>query len=145
MNPLLVDIKDMLTAEISSLYPLTLGDNLHISRMPETPTNCVALYDTSGSPSQMTMDDTPGTDIKNGSFQVLVRNTGWTACYAQAAAIEEVLQGKANELWNNTYYLFIEKLSGPMQLMSQQDGISQKNPQYLLSMNFTVKRSKQII
>ena len=145
MNPLLVDIKDMLTAEISSLHPLTLGDNLHISRMPETPTNCVSLYDTSSSPSQMTMDDAPGTDIKNGSFQVLVRNTGWMACYEQAAAIEEVLQGKANELWNNTYYLFIEKLSGPMQLMSQQDGISQKNPQYLLSMNFTVKRSKQII
>lgn len=139
MNPLLIDIKDMLETEINSLYPLNLGDNLHISVMPDSPIDCVALYDTSSSPSEMTMDDTPASEIKNGGFQVLIRNTNWLTCYSIAQAVEDVLQGKANELWNNTYYLFIQKLSGPMQLTQE----IPKKRQHILSLNFIVKRSKK--
>lgn len=108
MNAPSYDIKDMLEAESS--LGLTFGSNLFYGREPESPNNCVTIFDTVGYGSDITLDQK---SIFNPSVQVRVRNIDYDDGWTLIKQIEDVLNAKANEVWNSTMYLLIQTISGP--------------------------------
>lgn len=102
MNFVTEDIKDMLTDESS--LGLTFGTDLFIAHEPESPDNCVTLYDTSGGRPDLSLQ---GGNYHRDTFQIRVRNNGYAEAMAEVYRIMDFLQGKANEIWNGTYYSLI--------------------------------------
>jgi len=102
MNPPSEDIKDLLI-ESSSGLTLVFGTDLHISRMPENPDECVSIYDGPGGAPQANYEyDFP-------SVQVRVRGAkmGYTATWALAKEIRDVLHAVTNRTINLTRYIQI--------------------------------------
>ncbi len=142
MNSICEDIKDMLEDE--EVLNLTFATNLFIMQSPAVPLDIVTIYDTSAGNPDMTLNG--DTTIYNNSFQILIRNQEYDDAYALAQAIVDYLNGKANEIWNNTYYMLISLSSGPSQLAGS-GGVSilqsgKRRGQVELSINFRVKRQK---
>jgi hypothetical protein len=111
MNPLSVDVKDMLVAE--SGLDLTFGTNLFISREPPSPDNCVTLYDTPGAIPDLGLQ---GETYYRDSFQVRVRNNSYIAGMSQIYSIKDVLHTRANETWNATFYALFRLYMSPFVL-----------------------------
>ena len=109
MNTPADDIKDMLVAE--SALALTFGTNLFVGREPDTPPDCVTVFDTTAGAPQLTL--TGHDDYYRPSIQVRVRNrryvTGWTLAHNIVAA----LHARSQQTWNGTRYTFIQCSSGP--------------------------------
>ena len=130
MKSLSYDIKDILVAASA----LKFGEDLFISRLPASPLNIVALYDTSGSPPNVTLDKA----VKwNDSIQILVRNSSYTKAFEVAYEIMDVLHLISNQEVNGTLYYFILAANSPYHLQSDEN----KRGETLLSLNFNVKRS----
>lgn len=109
MNPVSVDIKDLLEAETD--LGLEFATNLFIGREPSMPNDCVTIFDVGGLPPAATLERTERYYYE--IFQIRVRNTSYELAFAEIQAIYEALHGRANETWNSTYYTVITCSSGP--------------------------------
>lgn len=113
MNAPSEDIKDMLEAESS--LELTFANNLFIGKEPETPDNCVTIFDTAvGLAPQLTLSGEQ--DYYYQSIQVRVRNNDYMTAWDLIQDITTALHGRAQEVWNGTLYTVIFCSSGPAQL-----------------------------
>lgn len=120
MNASSEDIADMLVADTS--LGLTLGTNLFIGREPISPKFCVTVYDTYGSPSQLTLAG-QGEDYYYPSAQVRVRHYDYRAGYDLANDILISLHGRAQETWNGTLYSVISNINGVSMLDWDDNGL----------------------
>jgi len=135
MNSIAVDIKDMLVAEAGFVFKT----NLFIAKQPTKINNCITVIDTSSTPIQTTLDSV---NYYNDSVQILVRHENYLDAFQLAETIVNTLHGKANELWNDTYYLYIGLVSGPAQMSDPRESNSKQLN--ILSINFNIKRHSDI-
>lgn len=108
MNALAIDIKDMITDDSSLGY--TFGTDLFISRMPNSPNNCITLYDISGASPDIGLQKEI---YYRDGVQFVVRNNSYVEAMAAAWDIIESLQGRAGEIWNDVYYALILTMMTP--------------------------------
>ena len=109
MNPVAIDIKDMLVADTD--LGLNFGLNLHIGREPSTPNNVVTIFDTPSRPPAIGV----GLDIgyEYPSIQIRVRGTSYINAWQLMRKIQDSLHGRAYETMNGTLYTAIFCSTGP--------------------------------
>lgn len=91
--------RDMATL-LENASVATFGTDMFIGRLPQTPVNCLALYDMQGSP--VLHIETALLD--QWRVQVIVRNEEYDAGYIVAASIEAALNGRSRtDIGNNRY------------------------------------------
>lgn len=112
MNPVSVDIKDMLVAESS--VALIFATDLFIARIPAEPDNAVTLYDIGGRVAS-TLSKSES-DYYYSPFEVRIRNKSFITGMALADSILSFLHGRAGETWNGTYYSVIKCTTLPFML-----------------------------
>lgn len=79
----------------------TVGTNIFVGEQPNDPANCVTVIDTGGMRPDI---DLP---TKKPTFQVLVRNTEYSAGAAKLLAIRNILHNKYNaELVDDGNYFY---------------------------------------
>jgi len=130
MNPVTIDIKDML--EDDSSLALEYGVDLFISKEPPKPNNCITLYDTPSCPPERALDVD---NIRyNSSVQIRVRNLDYITGMTLARNIMTSLLERAQETWNGALYTFIQATGEPALLHRDE------NDRVLIITNFNLKR-----
>lgn len=108
----LLDIATYIDTELASL---TLGTNLFIGRMPDTPDNCVTLYEYGGSVPDNTMG-TSAPSLENPSIQVAVRSTTYAGAVTTIRSIWDKLEAVVDEDLSGTRYNRISANQSPFPL-----------------------------
>jgi len=126
MNPVSVDIKDILVKECGFVFT----QDLFISAIPAEPYNCVVLYDTSNEEIQNTYDNE---NYRFESIMIWVRDVDYESAYVKANSIISVLNNRANFVLNGSRYLYCTLRSG----INGIEGFADTN---ILTMNFRLQR-----
>lgn len=84
----------------------TVGTDIFIGHLPDTPNNAVVVIDTFGDAPD------PSLPIENPRFQVLVRNTAYSTGRAKLDAIMTALHKLANVTLGSTYVYAVLANSG---------------------------------
>ena len=111
----LTDIGTYLNAASISTQDLTLGTNLFLGRLPETPDTCVGVIQTAG----VAPTDTFGTSfppLETQGPQTLVRATTYATAEALAVDVMKSLASVDNQTLTSTLYLKIEAQQSPFAL-----------------------------
>ena len=111
----LTDIGSYLHAASISTADLTLGTNLILGRLPDSPDTCVALIQTGGTGPT----DTFGTSyppLETQGLQTLIRASAYATAEALAVDVFKSLTAVDNETLTSTLYLKIEALQSPFAL-----------------------------
>lgn len=137
MNALTKDIRLMIEAEATYRF----GVDLFIAMQPPQPVNCVTLWNTSSAQPDMTLDG--DTDFNEG-FQIIIRNTNYESANSIAYELIDILNGRCNELWEDTWYLFILLSNGPNEIITGGGLQDKKAGEYYSTLNFRVKRKNHI-
>jgi hypothetical protein len=103
------DIKDILVAQSS--LSLTFTENLFVGKEPDSPDDCVTIFDTGEFPPQLTL--AKGENYYYPTVQIRVRNNAYINGYNLISDIRDVLHALNHETWNSTVYELIECASGP--------------------------------
>ena len=101
---LLTDIGSFLDSASISTQDLTLGTNLFLGRLPESPDTCVALVQTAG----VAPTDTFGTSfppLENQGLQTLIRATSYATAESLAVDVFKALAAVENATLTSTLYL----------------------------------------
>ena len=112
---------------------LTFATNLYTGREPDSPDNCVTLYDMAGSPPQLTYSQSTSNYYFSGLL-VRVRNNNYQDAWDQAYLIHDFLHGYGGETWNGTVYTVVKALDNP-QLFNWDE-----NERAIVIINFEVQR-----
>lgn len=107
---LLEDLGGYLDTNMASL---TLGTNFFYSMIPETTSNCVALYENSGAPPNFTMGSNNLPILERPQIQILVRNSSYSDGRAIIEEAYRILTAIANQVINGNRYLRVEAVSVP--------------------------------
>lgn len=129
MNPVSVDVKDILEAD--SGLGLEFGANLFVGKEPDKPNECVTLYDTGGKGPRSTFEKSE--KYYYHRLQVRVRSTSYLSGMTLAQEVMDVLHGLGHEEWNNTTYELIRAISSPL-LIGRDGG------RIIIVVNFDVQR-----
>jgi|TARA_R110002020_G_scaffold246713_4_gene460601 hypothetical protein len=121
---MLTDVGTYLAAASISTQDLTLGTNLFLGRLPDSPDTCVALVQTAG----VAPEDTFGTSyppLETQGLQVLSRAAAYATAESLAVDIFKSLQTVDNQTLTSTLYLKIEATQSPFALSrdTQERGI----------------------
>ena len=111
----LTDIGTYLNDPSISTQDLTLGTNLFLGRLPETPDTCVGVIQTAG----VAPTDTFGTSfppLETQGLQTLVRATTYATAEALAVDVMKSLASVDNQTLTSTLYLKIEAQQSPFAL-----------------------------
>ena len=111
----LTDIGRYLNDASISTQDLTLGTNLFLGRLPETPDTCVGVIQTAG----VAPTDTFGTSfppLETHGLQTLVRATTYATAEALAVDVMKSLASVDNQTLTSTLYLKIEAQQSPFAL-----------------------------
>jgi hypothetical protein len=112
---LLTDIGSYLNSASISTQDLTLGTNLFLGRLPESPDTCVGLIQTAGT----IPTDTFGTSfppLENQGLQTIVRAATYATAEALAVDVLKSLAAVENATLTSTLYLKIEAQQSPFAL-----------------------------
>ncbi len=124
--------QDIATLLETSDIGLTLASDLFISREPDSPDNCVTLYDTPGSSPVVFMNKNE--KYFYPSIQVRIRNNDYRQGYALGKQIVTKLHGEGQTEINDTYYSLIAAQSEPFLLKYD------KNNRAIFIINFNLQR-----
>ena len=130
MNHASEDVKDMLVAE--SALALSLGTTLHLHREPDTPDDCVTIYDTPSYPPDMMYSKEEV--YYHSSIQVRVRSSDPDVGMALARDIMDALHNRAQETWNATLYTVIQATGEPATIAWDE------NNRVIIVINFNLQR-----
>ena len=130
MNAQSEDIKDMLVAE--SALALSLGTTLHLHREPDSPDDCVTIYNTPSFPPDRTLNKEE--IYYHSSVQIRVRNLDADVGLTLARDIMEVLHNRAQETWNATLYTVIQATGEPAAIAWDE------NNRVIIVINFNLQR-----
>lgn len=89
--PLLLDD---IASYLASFNIGKVGTDIHKGFLPDQPDNLVALFEYAGSPTELTMCDSP--IIERPGLQVRVRNTSYPVGRAKINEVVDILHGLAN-------------------------------------------------
>ena len=131
---LLSDVGTYLNAASISTQDLTLGTNLFLGRLPDSPDTCVGLIQTGG----LAPTDTYGTSyppLETQGLQTLVRAASYATGEALAVDIFKSLLSVENETLTSTLYLKIEANQSPFALERDE------KERVVLSCNFNVVKA----
>lgn len=110
MNPVSIDVKDMLEAAGLGLEYKT---NLFIAKEPDAPDDCVTVFDTPSFPPDYTIAG-PDEVYYRSSCQIRIRNNGYTSGMTVARNILDSLHARVNNTtWNGTVYTVTEATGEP--------------------------------
>lgn len=128
MNPVPEDVKDMILDSSSGLS-YTLGIDLFLFSLPETPDELVCILETTGYEPE-------GYDLFYPGLQILVRgkNGDYATPYSAATSIFNFIRSKKNTTVGTTKYLSFIATSDILSLGEDYQG------RYSFSMNFLVTR-----
>ena len=131
---MLDDVGTFMAANVTAAT-LTLGTNLFLGRLPESPDTCVAIYETAGTAP----DDVFGADsappIENAGLMCHTRATSYSTCQSLAVDIMKTLSKVINETLTSTAYYKIEATQSPFALMRDEQ------ERMLFSCNFMVAKA----
>ncbi len=129
MNAVSIDVKDMLEAASLGLQYRT---NLFIAKEPDSPDNCVTIFDT---PSWAPDYSINAEVYYRSSCQIRIRNNKYTTGMTVARNIFDSLHARVDNLtWNGTVYTVIEATGEPALLVF--DG----NNRAIIIINFNFQR-----
>ena len=131
---LLSDVGTYLNAASISTQDLTLGTNLFLGRLPDSPDTCVGLIQTGG----LAPTDTYGTSfppLETQGLQTLVRATSYATGEALAVDVFKSLLSVENETLTSTLYLKIEANQSPFALERDEQ------ERVVMSCNFNVVKA----
>jgi hypothetical protein len=129
MNAPSEDVKDMLEAESS--LGLTFATDLFVSDTPDSPDECVVVFDTGGEdPAAQHTYEKPTVQIR-----VRGRKGDYLNAYALAGDVKNVLHGLTDEVLNGARYIGIWAV-GDVLFLGQDD-----NKRPLLTINFRLHRT----
>ena len=112
---MLTDVGTYLAAASISTQDLTLGTNLFLGRLPDSPDTCVGLVQTAG----VAPTDTFGTSfppVETQGLQVLSRADAYVTAEALGVHIFKSLTAVDNQTLTSTLYLKIEATQSPFAL-----------------------------
>lgn len=112
---MLTDVGTYLAAASISTQDLTLGTNLFLGRLPDTPDTCATLVQTAGT----LPTDTFGTSyppIETQGLQTIIRAASYATAEALAVDIFKSLAAVENQTLTSTLYLKIEAQQSPFAL-----------------------------
>lgn len=95
---------------------LTLGTNLFLGRLPETPDTCVAVIETAGQSAVNAMGGSTLPAYTRPRAQVLVRAAAYSTASDLAEDIYKQMQKIDNESLSGVYYLRADGLQSPFYL-----------------------------
>ena len=104
---LLDDLGSYLDTQVASL---TLGTNLFLGRLPDSPDSAVALYEYAGEIPVSVMGGDALPILKRPRIQVLSRASTYSASRSQAITVWLVLEGILDQTINGTLYQRVEAL-----------------------------------
>ena len=107
---------------------LTFATNLFYGKEPAKPDTCVTIFDTTGLPMQLTLNDQ---GYEYPSVQIRVRANNYQTGWALIEGIKNILHGRANETWNGALYTVIYCTSGPALL----DWDDNSRPRFIINFN----------
>lgn len=92
---------------------LTLGTDLFLGILPETPTNCVALLENGGTSGMYTQGSNNLPELERPEIQFIVRHASYATGRALADTVYRRLTQIANQTINSVLYLRVEAISSP--------------------------------
>lgn len=98
---------------LDSNTSLTLGTDLFLGHLPDTPSVGTALYELVSSPPQYTLGAVTTPVWENPRVQVYVRHTAYASGRSLCQTIWLALQGIANETVNGVYYQRVQAIGSP--------------------------------
>jgi hypothetical protein len=131
---LLEDIGTYLAADVGSL---TLGTNLFLGRMPDTPDTCVAVYEYGGEVPVATMNGGAVPLVEQPRIQVVTRALGYSSARTLATSIWASLEVLVNydSLTSGLRYHRVGALQSPFAL--ERDTADR----ILIAQNFRVQKA----
>lgn len=118
---------DEIAAYLATQSVGTVGTNIFIGIIPDSPDNCVALFEYGGS-----APDLVGTYVERPNLQVRVRNTSYSTGRAKCASVITALHTLGETTLSGTRYLWVAAKQSPISL-----GVDAKE-RYEWSINFQV-------
>lgn len=109
----LMDLSTYLENEVGTL---TLGTNLFIGRMPDTPDVCVALYEYGGSGPTEVMGAQATAVLENPRLQVATRAASYAAAETLARSVWTALSGVLDQTLTSTRYNVVSAIQSPFPL-----------------------------
>ena len=125
------DIGTYLASQVGSL---TLGTNLFLGRLPDTPDTCVALYEYGGETPVSTMGGDAIPPVEQPRIQVNVRAPGYSSANTLALSVWAALEGILNETLTATRYHRVAAIQSPFPL--ERDSADR----VIFAQNFRVQR-----
>jgi len=125
------DIGTYLASQVGSL---TLGTNLFLGRLPDTPDTCVALYEYGGETPVSTMGGDAMPPVEQPRIQVNVRAPGYSSANTLALSVWAALEGILNETLTATRYHRVAAIQSPFPL--ERDSADR----VIFAQNFRVQR-----
>lgn len=112
---LLDDVGTFMAANVSDTT-LTLGTNLFLGRLPDTPDTCVAIYETTGTAPTDVFGADSAPPIENAGVMCHTRAAAYSDCQSLAVDIMKTLSKVINETLTSTYYYKVEPEQSPFGL-----------------------------
>lgn len=133
MNPASKDIADFLNDDTA--LGLTLATDLFYGRMPDSPDDCITVFDNPGDGPSLTLDKATS-DYYYSSVSIRARNTDYATGWAQMFNILEYLHGlgQLNAIDNSSYYGVIKAMNDPQVLYWDE------NDRVIFFINFEIQR-----
>lgn len=98
---LLADVGAYLDGQMASL---TLGTNLFLGRLPDSPDKCVGLFEYGGASPINTLGSDAMPPMELPRLQVLSRDVAYSDARALAISVWAVIEGILNETLSGTMY-----------------------------------------
>lgn len=112
---LLGDVGTYLAANVTDTT-LTLGTNLFLGRLPDSPDTCVGIYETGGNAPTDVFGGNTAPPIENAGLMCHTRASSYSDCQSLAVDIMKTLTKVINEALTGTTYYKIEANQSPFGL-----------------------------
>lgn len=112
----------------------TVGTSIFKGSMPDSPDNCIVVYEYAGLPPDLALD---GKEIEQPGLQVRVRNKSYSAGREAIESVITALSPTANKYLSGTFYLSIIVNQSPAPL-----GKDAKN-RHEWTVNFSVRKERR--
>jgi hypothetical protein len=106
-------LEDVGTLIDSSSATLTLGTNLFLGRLPDSPDTCVAVYQYGGEAPFGVMGGDSMPPVEQPRIQVVVRAAGYSTAETLSRTVWGYLETVLNETLSGTSYLRISAIQSP--------------------------------
>lgn len=127
------DIKEMLDAEAlvdSTFAAMLTAFPINRATFDEVKTDATRILDFSGWRPQLTMDTAK---YERPTVQIAVKCVDYDEGWEFLDAVIDILHGRGNEVFNNTYYALIQCMNGPT-------FIKRENQRSVFVANFRIQR-----